>query len=334
MGIVQTVRLLGLLGRLSAGPDGDGPHADVEEQLDCRLPGVRAPVDVYRPRRPPERTVIAAHGVTMLGNRDPRLIHFARSLARSRVTCVVPVLPGLSDCRWAREDVDVLEEVADWVHRDTGGPVGLIGFCYGASYCLVAAARPTVAPHISFVLAFGAFHSLGDLLDEYPGEPPADDAGDEAWDAHVYRRLVLAHQVGQDALVAHVPGDDVTSLLRRYCHEASDEEKRAFHDRYLADLDVARLQASVADAATHEALSPAGQLGDLRCPASLVHDTHDTIVPADHSRRLYEELQRRAEPRQDTLLVTDLLSHVTLSGMLRLGDLRKLHAALAPVLSS
>lgn len=334
MGIVQFVRLAGLLGRLSAGPDDCVPSADVEERLDCRFPGVRAPVDVYRPRRSPERTVIAAHGVTMLGNRDPRLIHFARSLARSRVTCLVPSLPGLSDCRWEREDVDVLEEVATSVHGETDGPVGFIGFCYGASYCLVAAARPSVAPHMSFVLAFGAFHSLGELFAEYPCEPPASDAPATDWDAHIYRRLVLAHQVGPSALGSRGQPEDVISMLQRYCHEAPDEEKRAFFDRYLADLDVARLQDSVADTATYAALSPAGQLDGLRCPVSLVHDTHDTIVPAAHSQRLYEDLQRLAEPRQDTLLVTELLSHVTLAGMLRLGDLRKLHAALAPVISS
>src|SRR5512142_1254561 len=92
-------------------PGSSGPDPAVEEARDLGSGAGR--YDTYAPRgKSPRATVVAVHGVTVHGARDPRLVHFARSLALSRTVCYVPTLTGLSSCRLLRTDLEELGAVA------------------------------------------------------------------------------------------------------------------------------------------------------------------------------------------------------------------------------
>jgi hypothetical protein len=319
-----------LFAHLGAAPS--GPHRDVVEDRD-RVTPEGAAYDAYAPRGPCRGAVVAVHGVTVNGPRDERLVHFARCLARSRVSCAVPRLPGLIGCRLDADDLDVLASVTRAAAATAGGRAGLIGFSFGASYCLVAAARADVAPIGRFVLAFGAYHSLGDLWANHASARFAEPRTEVEWDDAVYLRLVLA--AGNRDLVS-LPADawrEVDGLLRRYCHEATPAEKRDVFERHLRDLDLLPLATRRHDTA-FAALSPAGRLGGLRCGVSLVHDPHDPTVPVAHAHAIFAELGHGAGGGRHRLLVTPLLAHVTLASALRLGDVGRLYAALGPVLAA
>lgn len=321
-------RLLGQLAR-EAPPAGE-PRAG--ELLDVRGPSGMLYDDYGPPGCAPRAIVMAVHGMTTAATRDRRLVHFARVLAASGARCVLPRLPALSQCLYDAGDVDALAALL----RDlgaAGAPVGVAGFSYGGSYGLLAAARPEASAAVRFVLSFGAYHHLGDLTAPYlaPRPAPRDDAG---WDDEIYLRLVLAWARRAELALPPETVAELSHTMLHYCLELSPADKRAVHDRHLADIDVAALLARTLDPATAEALSPAGKLGGLRCPVSIIHDRNDRLVPSSHARRLHAELRRLPSAARRRLLVTGLLSHVTWTARLAPLELMRLMAALSPLVSS
>jgi pimeloyl-ACP methyl ester carboxylesterase len=334
----DAARLAALLVRLARGPGGAPPRG-VEEHRDLTIPGARSRCDLYAPRAgAPDRAVVAVHGVTVNGARDPRLVHFARCLARARVACWVPTLAGLSECRFEEGDVGDLGAIATEAARRQGRAAGLVGFSYGASYALVAAARPDAAEAVAFVVGFGAYHSLADLLEGYRRDARRQPESERELDDRRYLRLVLARAFGEASAAPVGDPAAIREQLARFCRDATAEEKRRFDEGpQLAALDAEALlaRALAERGPTLAALSPSegGALARLRCPVSLIHDEGDTVVPAEHSRRIHAELRRGAARREHRLLVTGLLSHVTLADAARPRDLLELFAALAPVVA-
>ena len=332
MGLGDFFRLSAFLARLARQPEElRGDPRVVEEP--GRQTDAGTGYDWYRPARGKPRTaLIAVHGVTCNGGHDPRLIHFARCLARSRVACAVPTLEGLATRRWDPSDLDALQSVVSAAAADAACPVGLIGFSYGGSYCLVVAARSAVAERVAFVVTIGAYSSLERVFDwyiEHQHERPETEA---EWDDAIYLRLVLSAQHGRDLGLPAALVEGAEDLLGRYCVGASAGEKRRFFDERLAGLTLEELGARRRDEAALRALSPAGRLHGLRCLVSLIHDERDSIVPPSEAAALHAELAALPDGERHIALVTSLLSHVDLASALRVSEVRRLYRALGPLL--
>ncbi|HOX45473.1 MAG TPA: hypothetical protein PK668_17885 [Myxococcota bacterium] len=333
MGLVDMARLLGLLRRLARAPEGGGPDPRVEEQR-ARRTSAGMPYDLLLPRHQPEAVLIALHGATLNGKDDARLQHFARQLAVSGAACAVPNLPGMSRLEWLPSDLEALAGLIGELHAETGHRVGLVGFSFAAAYALVVATRPEVAERVRFVLSIGAYHSFPELYQHFlrTRHDPAEDEAAE--DDLIYRDAIGAWR--QRAALGLDPARlaELEALLRRFCHQASPEEKRAFRERWLLPRDPVALDVAAQDRAALEALSPAGKLAGLRCPVSLIHDPHDHIIPVSHARALEAELGALPDGGRHRVLVTGLLKHVTLSGAFNLGEAARLLAALQPLVQT
>jgi hypothetical protein len=329
MSIQDHLTLTRLLARLSL-PAQDRTPSNVREQPDVSLPS-GATVDLYEPRGKTRGTVVAVHGVTVRGGRDDRLVHFARSLAAVGVACAVPTLPQLAACQWEPTDGCTLGEAFDLLEGRTDRRPGLIGFSHGASYALVLAAEDRYRDRVRFVLAFGPYHDLEDLLRHYAEAGPPDPRDEEAVDNWHYLHFVLAHGLGEGAGVSGYVLEGLADLMGRYCHHASSAEKAAFFEHHIAALDMVSLARRLRSHEVLASVSPAGKLASVRCPVSLVHDVHDGMVPPVHAERIYEELCARGHDAKQTLLLTRLLSHVALKDAFRVGEAARLIAALRPI---
>jgi pimeloyl-ACP methyl ester carboxylesterase len=328
MSLEDNITLTRLLARLSM-PAKQTP-SNVREQRDASTPS-GAVVDLYEPRGRTRGAVVAIHGVTVNGGKDERLVHFARSLAAVGVACAVPTLPRLAACQWEPSDVDVLGEVFDLLENRTNRRPGLIGFSHGASYALVLASRDEYRERARFVLAFGPYLDLNEVLRDYTKQEAPDPADAEAVDNWIYLHFVLALGIGERAGLSGEVASALATMMGRYCHEATAAEKQAFFQKSIEPLDMLKVAQRLHAPDVLAAVSPSGKLDRVLCPVSLVHDVHDGVVPPAHSRRIHEELQRRGSDRKQTLLLTRLLSHVALRDALRLGELGRLLKALRPV---
>lgn len=296
MGLADLPRLATFLRRVSQEPQTTEGCPEVTVEPGLTSPGGTR-YDRYDPRERPRGVVVTVHGETMAAEKDHRLGHFCRCLALSGLRCLAPRLPGLADLRFDATDLDALEDVVLLEDHPA-----LVGFSFGASQGLVVAARPRM--DLRFVLAFGAYHDLGPLLDQHlcrVAEPPDD----EAWDDWAYARGILAWNV-RDRLA--VPEDDLGAFLAGWCHNPSMASKRAFVDRWLRDLPPMDQVRARLDPQVLTALSPAGRVRSIRCPVGLVYDLNDRLVPPREGRHIRAELQ--GVPCHH--VETTLLSHVDL----------------------
>ena len=62
-------------------------------------------------------------------------------------------------------DIDSITALLKALVKEHKSPIGLIGFSFGGTYALLAAAFPETAGAIRFVLAVGAYYSLADVVE-------------------------------------------------------------------------------------------------------------------------------------------------------------------------
>ncbi len=284
--------------------------------------------DLFRPKGRADATLIALHGGTWNGKDDPRLQHLAQCLAASGALCIVPTLPGLSRFQWIPDDIVGLVDLVD-EFSSLGARVGLIGFSYGGSYALMAAAHPLVATRVGFVLSFGAYYSLGDLFRHQMtfGRTWPQQARD--WDNWLYLQLAMARRHAARLPLAEAVIHELTDLLERYCHASTIEEKRTFYQRHLGSEVLIELEKAMMNDELCGQLSPAGKLNAIRCPVGLLHAAGDSLVPSEHARGIARELSASGTiPR---MLVTDLLNHVDFSNAFNLAQWYRLATLLLPL---
>lgn len=321
-------RLARLFSRLGRPETGRKLEQRLGEQSDLKSANGIS-YDLYESKGTCRQRFIALHGVTLNGKNDPRLKHFGRCLAASGTTCAIPTLKGLANFQWTPTDVGNLATFAKnlW----SGETVGLVGFSYGGSYALLAAAEKTLAPRVTDVIAFGAYHSLVDLHEGYSRQQEKPQSAKE-WDNWIYLRLVLAFRNAERFGLSAEVISELESLLKRYCHSSSIEEKRQFLEKHLQKLDLFGIDNETRDNHELEQLSPAGKLGGLQCRANILHDPTDGVVPLEHARRLENEL--KASGCEHAVLTTELLSHVTPSGAFKVGEWLRLASLLLPLVGS
>lgn len=121
------------------------------------------PADLYRlPDGKRRAAILLTHGIIEDGKDDPRLVRFARSLARSGFVVLVPELKGMKSFRILFNDVDDIvisfrylasrKEIVD------EKKMGLIGFSYGAGPTFMAAADPSIRRQVKFLVSFGGYY--------------------------------------------------------------------------------------------------------------------------------------------------------------------------------
>ena len=329
MGFSKFIRLQAFLARLAWGANRTHSDSSVVEHQEWLPSGTR--MVIYQHYRRKLAVWVAVHGVTINGGQDPRLIHFARSMAHFGVTCVVPTLGGLASCRWEASDLDELANIVTFTADTIQQPVGLVGFSFGGSYALIVAGRSEALKHIPWVITFGAYHNLADVLEGYALNLKREPQNNAEWDETIYQRLAFLYG-RRDALpFPQEVWQEAEALLKRYCSEASFEEKLRFYDRYLHDLDTEVFK-RLPEPEVLNKLSPAGNLENLDCPVTLIHDRNDDAVPPAQAEHLFSELQTLHRNQPHRLVLTSLLSHVSSSNLMNVPEVIRLANALSPLM--
>ena len=290
-----------------------------------------APLDLHLPggSDAPRGCILLAHGMTDAGRRDPRLLAFARILARLGFAVAAPELPGMRRFRPDEEDVARLASSFAWLdgRRAPASPrCGLMGFSFSAGPVLLAAAKPEVRERVGYAAAVGAYFGLRGVLRHlttgggggapaFPGGPPvragkwlflrynAGLLGLEGYEAEVEAivRLKLADE-GSDisALVSRLPAraGPVLALMENRDPARFDGLFRAQPPELLRRV---------------EAWSLKGAAGRGRFPLFLLHGRGDPFIPPSESLRLAEEA-RRVPGRKVRLLILYALGHVDPAG--------------------
>jgi pimeloyl-ACP methyl ester carboxylesterase len=305
--------------------------------------GERVPASVYRPARTRGRLPgwVVLHGLTYTGREHPSLVRFAQAVAATGCVVLVPDIPEWRALRVAPAiTVPTIQAAIRTLHdRDDVRPdnAGLIGFSFGATQGLVAAADPDVARLLHGMVAWGGYHDLRRLFHfGLTGEFMHDGSlvrlqpdpygswvmaasylthvpGHENHGAVALALRELALESGRRRSYAWEPIYDASKVRLR---ETLSAEERELFDRFApltttprtvtsADAALAR---GLADAAARvdPLLAPAEHLPRIRVPTLLAHGRDDRLVPFTESVALAEAL-----PPQSLrgLTITGLFQH-------------------------
>jgi pimeloyl-ACP methyl ester carboxylesterase len=135
--------------------------------------------------------VILIHGVNEQGKDDPRIVWLADLLARAGFTVLTPDFLGFKSLTLRTSDVEELVASVLYLATRSDGErprrIGLIGFSYGAGPALVAAADARVRDRVQFVVSFGGYYNLVNVItfittgyyefEGAPSSPPSTVAG-------------------------------------------------------------------------------------------------------------------------------------------------------------
>lgn len=262
--------------------------------------------DLYRPSASRRGALILVHGLTEAGRRDPRLIAFARTLARAGFTVMVPELEGLRDFSVGTREVKGIADAirhatAELPVADKGTALAAISFATGPA--LLAAMRPDTAHRVRFVIAVGGYYDLTDMLRYVTTGEDRGGAGRQAPPPRrEVRWAVLRSQLHR--LDDAEDRERLDAIARRRL--AGDEgpaprnsrlghQGRALYE-LVTNRDPARVE-SLLEAlpppllAQFEALDLASRnLDALEARLVLVHGPDDRVIPISHSRRLRDAL--------------------------------------------
>ncbi|MBI2902394.1 MAG: alpha/beta hydrolase [Candidatus Methylomirabilis oxyfera] len=125
--------------------------------------------NLYTPAgRGKRAAVVLVHGVVGTGKDDPRMVWLARLLARSGFVVLVPDFSGFKSLRLRVSDIREMSDAVIYLHslheRVLPGRIGMIGFSYGAGPMLIAAADPRVEGRLKFVVSFGGYYDLVQVI--------------------------------------------------------------------------------------------------------------------------------------------------------------------------
>lgn len=292
---------------------------------------------VYLPDGTVRRPVIVVSGVHPDGIDDPRLVHFARSLAAVGFAAVTPEVPGLFDFEIGPDATDLIEDATIWAaSHDFGAAepgVGLAGISFSGGLAIVTAGRPAVRDRVAFVLSIGGHGDLPRALDTLAGGILTDAA--EAETDAFGLAIVLA------SVAPRVVAEEQVAPLREWArtfltagHLAFDDPRRgelfAEGERLEGGLpEPARWLARRARAADSAALRPhllehvrelAGDpaLSPERAPPPgaavyLLHGADDPVIPPAESERLAGHLRAHTQVH---VLITPLLTHADIEDAL------------------
>ncbi len=285
--------------------------------------------DRYRSGEPDRGPLVLVHGFTELGRRDPRLVEFAHSMARSGFDVLVPELPGLTELSVGTEEIDGIADALREATAD-GRSTGVAAISFAAGPALLAAKKDDLVDRVAYVVVVGGYY---DLIDAIRYATTGHDAGSGRLDPVPAPRregkwVVLLGQLhnleqmsDREALreIAERRLEDEQAPIHDQEEELSAEGQAVLdlitnQDPERVELIVDGLPASVREEL--EALDLARRdLSPLQARVVLIHGPDDRVIPVSHSERLKAALPER----QARLYRARGLDHVDVSPGIRGG---------------
>ncbi len=125
--------------------------------------------DLYLPGQgPPRAGVVLVPGVVPLGNRDPRLVAFAQTLARAGFAVLAPQMPGYQKLQVRPTDIGVVAAafrfLAAHPRWTPQGRAGMVAFSYAVGFAVLAGLQPDIRNQVRFIVGIGGYYDLNDVV--------------------------------------------------------------------------------------------------------------------------------------------------------------------------
>jgi pimeloyl-ACP methyl ester carboxylesterase len=264
------------------------------------------------------KAIILVAGLSELGCRHPRLIAFSRLLANKGLLVITPDIREFRNFQITAEPINQILFWYNQVPMLEGGEkiqsTGLAGISFSGTLALMAAARPEIRDSVGFVACIGPYSSLIRCTRGWFAAGPVTVQGNYYPTRFYARWLVMSaalnmlpsqsdrrilHKVLDDLLLQKdIPpaNPDLTPAGTRWYALATMREDQS--DPELSKQIETHLVSSI-----YPQLDPESSLGNLRCPAFLLHGAYDDLISPDESIELHQRIPN------SYLLISPFLTH-------------------------
>jgi acetyl esterase/lipase len=264
-------------------------------------------------------TILAIHGMTAKGNRDPRFVTVCKALARCKYIVVSPLYRDIEEFLIKEETVDVIAKTIQSLAENQtlcpSGKISIFSASFSAGMSIIAASRPEIRELVRAICAVGTYSNVETSVEFLLSEQDNDE----------YARLIILRNFIHHSLG---PSDDLSEALRvaildnGYCRVNPElpallptlprSVRRIF----------TRLQSEAAYRWYHwkriyspskgvrgmlKRLSAVSTIDSLRAAVALVHGVDDRVIPPSESVILHRRL--REGNKQSRLSLTPAISH-------------------------
>lgn len=229
---------------------------------------------------------------------DPRVGRLGGGLAQAGWVVLLPRLEGLSRYQIGLEEVDALVAAIRFLGRlpyVDPARIGCGGLSVGASLCFVASSQEEIRDRVLFVNFFGGYESAERLIVSVTTGTAFDGDQERPWQPHpdmvTYLRGVLIQGLESE--------QDRIILLRRFFEgegfQSEELERLSPEGNTLFQLLTAEEPAAAwahlealpeRERERLRLLSPAHWRDHLRAQLFIMHETSDSHIPVEESRRL------------------------------------------------
>jgi acetyl esterase/lipase len=278
--------------------------------------------NIYRRAGGQSRGVILiVHGMTVTGNRDPRIINLAQALAQVGYTAIAPLIPAIQDQQlhpgtW-QDIAAIIARISADRELCPQGRLALMGPSFSGSACLIAAALPENHERLSAICTIGAYAEVHSVFDFFFRSNEPDEYG---------KTIVLwnfvEYAIGKNKAVLEAlklatldnghrrkPGE---CQLPAYLDQMKPKDRAIFErlrydGEYRLELWENKISKHPTLAGWVREMQAADNLQTGMAPVTLIHGRADDVIPPEQSLMLYRRLQELGVPVR--LCVTDLISH-------------------------
>lgn len=311
-------------------------------------------LDVWAPTTAPPPIPGARQGILIIpgvgDNRTtPQLVNITESLARSGLVAMTMTTNSLIDFVLSPVDGDATVRAFQTLLHWPGvgsSRVGILGLSAGNAPASLAAADPRIRHQIAFLMFFGGFYDVRDLMADVGRRALVVNGHSEAWEPNDVPLHVLANTIAGtlpqsegNRLKAAFSNNRPMPLTPDQLSQLSPPAAAAYHilagdqpDHVQRNLDALspRMQQLLRE------LSPSTVAQQISAPIYLLHDRYDGHVPFTESVNFAAELTRLNHPY--SLVKFSIFQHTQVSDSLDIGSLLRespaligaLHTALLP----
>lgn len=273
---------------------------------------------LYRPSSLPCGGLVLVHGLSRQGQGHPFFQQMGRALARSGFVVLAPDFPSLRAFHLAESDVGLLVDAVKALAGTTTGPLGILGFSFGAGPALLAAADSQIQDRIAVVGSFGGYWDLTAVITFITtGSYEEDGQWRRARQEEYNRWKLLA------ALAPYVAEPEERRRLQtlvelKLANPGADVSREAAGLRaegktllvLVENRELERVQSLMAALPPtirdqFRRLSPRSRIGEVRARLLIAHGADDDSIPYTESVRL-----ARAAPALGRLVIFSGLAHI------------------------
>lgn len=250
--------------------------------------------------------VIVSWGVGFTSENVRLLFNFADVLRNSGLTVLIPLPKTLLLDIVSDEGIKSYVNAFKFLEKDPAvdlGKIGLIGFCAGGSFTILAAEDEEIADRVSFILAFAPYANLADYYAQGLTQKALTDGQVRNWTPHeltwriLLKNWFFRYGEKKDSQILYDYFVYQKEEAEKQLGELSPQGKLALEALQTQDpqkifalmkLLPENMQKDLTD------LSPVTKVANLKTKVFIIHDVEDPFTPYEESVRLAQVLGEKA----------------------------------------